>query len=93
MKNYINVSSYLSQFFSEWEILQTNVLEEIGTNFMYSLADSYRHFKYEFVYTFRQKTAVGSKYLWTFGTRLPKTINVSHRKALCMHNQKQNQLL
>jgi hypothetical protein len=29
------------------------ILEKIGTNFMCSLADSYRHFNYEFMYTFR----------------------------------------
>jgi hypothetical protein len=34
-------------------MLQTKVLEKTGTNFGYSLVDSYIHFKYEFVYAFR----------------------------------------
>ena len=58
MKTCTDLCSYLAQFFSEWEILQTKVLKQIGTNFMFSLKDSYKLFKYGFVYTFRAEDSV-----------------------------------
>jgi len=34
MKTSTDLLSYLSQFFSEWEIFQTKVVEKIKTHFM-----------------------------------------------------------
>jgi hypothetical protein len=36
MKTYVHLWLYLAEFFLEWEMFQTNVVEKIKTNFMFN---------------------------------------------------------
>jgi len=51
MKISIHSWSYLVQFFLEWEMFRTKVLESIKTRILYSITSSQKHAVYEIMYT------------------------------------------